>query len=265
MGIRVRMARIITLLTDFGTADYFVGAMKGEILCRAPDVHLVDLSHEIRPHDILHGAFVLRHAYAHFPPETIHVFVVDPGVGSQRRPVAVRANGYYFVGPDNGLLKLLLDESPFEAVVLDRPEWFRPEVSRTFHGRDIFAPVAAHLANGVPLEALGSPIRELTPAQWTRPIRGDAYIVGQILHVDRFGNLITNIRPEDLPPNRTPVFTAKDLRCRGLVPAYAAVDPGQALAIVGSAGFIELAIREGSAAGVFDLKVGQRVLVSWEP
>nr|BCX00090.1 MAG: hypothetical protein KatS3mg041_0136 [Bacteroidota bacterium] len=261
----MRPSGIITLLTDFGEQDYFVGAMKGEILSRAPDVRLVDLSHQVRAHDILHGAFILRHAYRHFPAGTVHLFVIDPGVGSARRPVAVLAHGHYFVGPDNGLLSLVLEDSPFEAVVLERREYFRSEISRTFHGRDLFAPVAAHLARGVELREFGTPISELVPACWPRPQRLAKGLKGQILHIDRFGNAITNLRPEDIPPVEQVRFRCGRLRCEGLASAYAAVEPGQPLAIVGSAGFIELSVREASAAALYGLHPGDPVILRWKP
>jgi S-adenosylmethionine hydrolase len=258
--------RVITLTSDFGQADWYVGAMKGVILSIAPDVMLVDISHEIRPHDIRQAAFILYAAVPCFPPGSIHLVVVDPGVGGARRPVAVRTGGpALFVAPDTGVLSYVLaaaHDPPALAVVLNDPHFHRQPVSRTFHGRDIFAPAAAHLARGLPLESLGDPIADLVtfpvPAPLPRPGGGWQ---GHVLHIDRFGNLILDVREEDLGAAAEGVVVeVAGRRIVGLARAYAEAAPGELLAYVGSTrGHLEVAIREGNAAESLGLAVGDGV------
>jgi hypothetical protein len=200
------MAEIVTVTTDFGTRDGYVAAMKGVILSIAPDATIVDISHEIMPQGVAEGAFVLAQAAHWFPPGTVHLVVIDPGVGGPRRAVAVETGRHRFVAPDNGVLtQALHGEDVIAAVSLTRPRYWRArEPSATFHGRDIFAPVAAHLATGVALSAVGEamPVDDLETLAASRPVEHpDGSIVGQIIHVDRFGNLISNI-PADLLSDR---------------------------------------------------------------
>ena len=194
----------VTLTTDFGLVDGYVAAMKGAMLRVAPDVRLVDVSHGVGPQDVMGAAFTLAQALPHFPDGTVHLAVVDPGVGTERCAVAARVvcasgEGYTFVGPDNGLLSLLLADPEAggvlaEAVVLDRPEaWGRAAPSATFHGRDVFGPVAARLALGAPLTSVGSPAGALAPLHWPLPITDDRGIDGMVLHVDHYGNCLTNV------------------------------------------------------------------------
>ena len=257
--------RIITLTTDFGQADGYVGTMKGVILGIAPGTTIVDLSHEIAPQDIAAGAFVLARAYPYFPPATIHVAVIDPGVGSTRRPILLSTPRGLFVGPDNGLFSpVLAAEDAVETYHLDRPERWLPVVSTTFQGRDIFAPVAAHLAQGVPPAALGTPVppaglvRLLAPA----PTVAGGEVRGQILYIDRFGNAITNIPAAllaGLGPAATLVVTAGGQEISGVQTTYAAGAPGALLALVGSAGLLEIAVRDGHAAHTLSCRVGDPV------
>ena len=196
---------LITLLTDFGTRDAYVGSLKGVILSLNPEVRLVDLSHEVDPQDIRAGAFMLAEAAAYFPPGTIHLAVVDPGVGSRRRALAARCRGHYWVGPDNGLFHLIFNRAPDLAMVsLENPAYFRPRVSATFHGRDIFAPVAAHLSLGVDLDDFGPRVTDPVSLAFPEPEFGPETIQGEIISVDRFGNLISNIPAGsgDLPTGR---------------------------------------------------------------
>ena len=241
------MNRVITLLTDFGTADYFVGAVKGAILSVNPQAVIVDLSHEIPPQDIEAGAFTLLAAYKTFPAGTIHVGVVDPGVGSERRPIIVSANEQFFVGPDNGLFTYICDRELSHRVVhVTSERYFRPHPSTTFHGRDIFAPVAAALSNGVALEEFGSRIDDAVrlPSLET-PLR--------IIHIDRFGNCVTNIRraEKSLVVNGQTISEFREF--------YGEGDDESLFAILGSAGFLEISVNGGSAAKRLGAKCGDPV------
>jgi len=240
---------VITLLTDFGTADYFVGAVKGAILSVNPAAVIADITHEIPPQDIAAGAFTLLAAYKTFPAGTIHLAVVDPGVGSTRRPIIVSANEQFFVGPDNGLFSYIYDREPLHKtfhVTADR--FFRPSVSSTFHGRDIFAPVAAALSNGVAPEELGPEINdEVRLPSLETPLR--------IIHIDRFGNCVTNIT-RDLSPREIVVKRRTISEFRQF---YGDGDDQSLFAIWGSAGFLEISVNGGSAAQVLGAKRGDEV------
>lgn len=258
------MACIITLLTDFGLQDGYVAAMKGVILNIAPQARLVDISHLIPPQDIRWGAYVLKSCYADFPTGAIHVAVVDPGVGTDRHAVAVRTSRHIFVGPDNGILSFVFEEEPCaETRLLENRRLFRPTISATFHGRDIFASVAAHLASGTPFDALGPPGNPLV-CPWVRPLILPDFLEGEVLGADRFGNIVTNIQKQHLNDfvqgkpfnifleNRDiPVFTF----------TYAQVPPGGALALVGSSDHLEISINQGNAADVYGARSGQKVRV----
>ncbi len=256
------MRAVITLCTDFGTRDGYVAAMKGVILSLAPGAQLVDITHEVPPQAVREAAFVLASAYGYFPPGTVHLVVVDPGVGSDRRLLAVRAGYYYFVAPDNGVLSLVLRaQATFEAVALTRRAYWREEVSHTFHGRDILAPVAAHLANGVPLSALGEPLREPVQLAWPAPERRGQTIIGHVLHIDRFGNLVTDIPAAMLFARTDWRVVVGRVRAAGIRPTYASVGRGEPLALIGSHGYLEVAVREGSAEKMAGAKVGDVVHV----
>lgn len=259
----------VVLLTDFGLADGYVGQMKGVLLGVAPGAPIVDLSHAVPPQDVRTGGFVLRTAYRTFPDGTVFCCVVDPGVGSDRRPVAVRvrADGrrYRLVGPDNGLFSAVLSEATVEAaVVLDDPGYHRDRVSRTFHGRDLFAPVAGHLARGVALETLGS---ALAVDRLVRLPGVPAVPVGRtwrvrIQHVDRFGNLVTNLRSERL--DRGPPGWRVRLDADDPIPVattFADVGLGDPVAYPGSSGFLEIGVRNGSAADELGLVLDGTVVV----
>lgn len=257
---------IITLLTDFGTADAFVGVMKGVILGIAPHVHLVDLTHEVPPQAVAVAAFLLDTAWREFPQGTIHLVVVDPGVGSSRRPLAAEGRHGRFVVPDNGVLTPVLEAGEVTALhALTRAEFFRRPVSRTFHGRDVFAPVAAHLANGVSVAALGPPVSDPVRLDLPRPEPlPDGGTAGRVLHVDRFGNLITNLPQALFDPDRgVPVVTVGGQRIRGLADSYAAAPAGHPGAIVGSAGTLEIFLPGGSAAAALDVARGASVTVTF--
>jgi hypothetical protein len=258
------VASIITLTTDFGTRDPFVGVMKGVMLQIAPAVRLVDLTHEISPHDVLEGALALEAAVGFFPPGTVHLAVVDPGVGSARRPLAVAAAGQQFVGPDNGLFSFLFSGEAWSAVLLENPAYRLPRVGETFHGRDLFAPAAAHLAVGIPLHRLGPPVTDPVVTPWPTAHRKGDRLVGEVVHVDRFGNLVTSLRTTDLralgPPSAL-VVEVEDKEVGRIVGCYADLPPGGSGALIGSSGRLEVSVREGSALAVTGARRGSTVRV----
>ena len=256
--------RVITLTTDFGEQDHYVGAMKGVILNTTPEVVLVDITHQIPPQNIRQAAYILSSAVPYFPTGSIHVAVVDPEVGTERRPLAVRTPRALYVAPDNGLLTPIYEtEGVVEAVHLTNSTYWLPHVSHTFHGRDIFAPVAAYLARGVPLNALGKPVppENLVRLEWHFPKElPDGRIEGMVVHIDHFGNIVTNIPADmlDAPPDVWE-FEAGKHRLRGLKGAYAEVEVGEPLALIGSNRTVEFSVREGNAAALLGVRVGDKV------
>jgi hypothetical protein len=279
---------IITLTTDFGSRDGFVAAMKGVILNICPDATLVDISHEVPPHDIAHGAFVLGSASQFFPQGTIHLAVVDPGVGSSRHPLLLVTHNGYFVGPDNGIFSyvVLADLQRFgmsvgelhgnlepmstiiipvpqacEAYILNRADYWLDEISSTFHGRDIFAPVAAHLARGIPSSTVGQELGEIKFLNIPQPVVHGDTIFGHVIFVDHFGNLITNIPTSFGIPKDVEVNIARRT-IAGLSQSYSDATLGL-LAIAGSHGYIEIAVRRGSAAQLLNAGVGTRLEVKF--
>jgi len=260
---------IITLTTDFGLADGYVGTMKGIILGISPTATIVDISHEIAPQDVHEAAYTLYAAYSYFPQGSIHVVVVDPGVGSERRAIALRTPQATFVAPDNGVLSYVVAGERVEEIVhVTNPRYHLPPVSRTFHGRDIFAPIAAHLARGIPLAELGEPLTEIVAFPLPRPqVRPDGTIVGQVIHIDRFGNLITSIMSKDLadhPLLREGIIGIKGQSIRGTANNYAEGAPGKLLALIGSSDHLEIAVSGGSASQTLEAKVGDEVLLKVE-
>lgn len=248
------MRPIITLLTDFGTADGYVAELKGVIVTAAPGVEIVDLSHDISPHDVEGARLAVARYWRRFPPGTVHVVVVDPGVGSSRAAIAVSCDGRFLVGPDNGVLSPALLAPTARAVSLPVPA----EAAPTFHGRDVLAPAAAALSRGMPLESLGvpwpGPVVRRTPEPAREP---DGRLRGEVIHVDRFGNAVTNLVGVrsgviHLGARRIPVART-----------YADVEPGAAVALVGSSGLLEVAVRDGSAAVILGL--GRGTVVWMEP
>jgi S-adenosylmethionine hydrolase len=256
---------VITLTTDFGLADAYVGAMKGVILGICPQAVLVDLSHTIPPQDVRAASFILASALPYFPEATVHLVVVDPGVGSDRRAIAAQGRRSAFVAPDNGVLTAaLVREEPVHAVELANPRYRLPSTSATFHGRDLFAPAAAHLASGVPLSDLGPPAPDLIALPWPRPEpQAAGTLLARVLHVDRFGNLVLNLRPDDVShwPRHQIVFELPGQRIVGLCQTFADVPPGAPLAYLGSSGFLELAVRQGSAAEEWAITAGMPIRV----
>jgi len=258
---------IITLTTDFGEADHYIACMKGVILQIAPGTQIIDVTHIIGPHDVVHAAFVIRQIFDHFPDGTIHVAVVDPGVGTTRRLIAARYSAQTVLAPDNGILSLVhRDFVLAELRAIQNPHIFRSEVSPTFHGRDILAPVAAHLSRGVGLDAVGPMIDHLEILNLDRvaPLP-DGGLEGQVLYVDHFGNLITNVSEDDLMQladgGHGMNVHVGPLRIGPLRRTYADVAPGEIVAIVGSAGMLEVAINQGNAAAQLRATPGTIVIV----
>ncbi len=252
---------IVTLLTDFGLRDGYVGAVKGVILSRCPAARLVDLSHEIAPGDIGAAAYVLGQSASYFPPDTVHLAVVDPGVGSRRRGIACRVGPQRYVAPDNGILSRVLDcAEPCRAFEIARAEAWRESVSPVFHGRDVFAPVAAHLAAGGELGELGAEIEVdgLARAGWPEPRREADGRIGCVVYVDHFGNLVTNLTAVDVPPEGELRVAGRSIP-RGRT--YSDVHEGALVALVGSSGLIEIAKNGGSAAALLGAAPGH--VVTW--
>jgi len=255
----------ITLTTDFGTGDWFVGTLKGVILGINPRATIVDITHEIPPGDIRGGAFALAASFRFFPAGTIHVAVVDPGVGSRRKAIGVQTANYFFVGPDNGVLSwALAKEKVNEVRALENKEYFLHPVSRTFHGRDIFAPVAAHLSRAVRMRKFGTMLKEFLRLPCPEPRRRkDGRIEGEVIYVDRFGNAITNIDASilaDVKNASGKVLVGGKCIC-STGGFYDSVARGKPVAVLGSSGFLEISINGGSAAKRFGLRPGTSVVV----
>lgn len=256
--------RSITLTTDFGLRDWFAGTMKAVILRIQPQAAVVDVTHDIPPGDIRAGAFALAASCRYFPRGTTHVAVVDPGVGSARRAIAVQTPDYFFVGPDNGLLSWALATEKVKTVrALENERYFLQPVSGTFHGRDIFAPVAAHLSRGVAIQKLGPSLHDYVRLDWPVPKLARDHVRGEIVYFDRFGNAITNIRAEtlhSLPKNPLYVSLTRKRLCP-IAAFYQSVPPGTSVAVLGSSGFLEIAVNGGSAALRLGLRLGDAVRV----
>ena len=275
------MSPIVTLTTDFGYDDAYVAAVKGAILNINPAASIVDVTHSVRPHDILQGAFILSGAYRYFPKQTVHVAIVDPGVGSERRGVILKTSSAIFVAPDNGILSYIIDDlfsiqdssvseqtqglteivfkKGLEAAAITDPRFWRHPVSPTFHGRDIFAPVAAGLSLGISPFEFGEKINSLHILPIAKPsVDADGSVVGQVSHVDRFGNLITNIRSDNLP-GKNITIEVRGRRIQGTSDYYA---QGEGIvAVVGSSGYLEISLRDGSACDFLDVGMGEEIVV----
>ncbi|MCG8407289.1 MAG: SAM-dependent chlorinase/fluorinase [Phycisphaerales bacterium] len=257
----------ITLITDFGESDHYVACLKGAILQRAPSAQIIDVTHLIQSHDVVHGAFVLRQVFEHFPAGTIHVVIVDPGVGTSRQILAARYGAQTILAPDNGLLSFVHRDFILDELrSVENSRLFLTEVSNTFHGRDIFAPVAGHLWQGMGLERVGPELHELELLNIERPhVLPQGGLEGQVLYVDHFGNVISNISAEDvetiqMPPEKLNVHVGP-LRIGPLHTTYAEARPGEVLAIIGSTGMLEVAINQGNAAAHLRASPGTIVVV----
>ena len=258
---------VITLLTDFGMRDGYPGIMKGVIWKIAPDVQIADISHAIKPQDIFHGALALSRTAPFFPPGTIHVAVVDPGVGTQRRPIGLQLGEHYFIGPDNGLFTLVMDHAEYhrdtiQAYHLNQSSYWLPDVSRVFHGRDIFAPVAAYLARGITLEKMGSIIHHPVRLEISHPepIQGGGWR-GQIIEIDTFGNLATNIDRSFLSPLGDVRVRISDRYINRLVNTFGDRPPGTLIALYGTTHDLIISVVNGDAAHALNVSIGDFVEV----
>lgn len=253
---------ILTFTTDFGTRDWFVGTMKGVALGINPRARIVDLTHEIQPGDIRAGAFALMAGCRYFPKGTVHMVVVDPGVGSSRRAIAVQTNDYFFVGPDNGVLSWALAHERIKSVRrLEESKYFLNNISRTFHGRDIFSPVGAHLSKGLPIQRLGREVKDWIRLPWPQPTKSREVIRGEVIYIDRFGNAITNFESQPEFNGRSAICEVnarRKARCQ-LADFYGAVPANRAVAVFGSSGYLEFAVNGGSAARKFGIEIGDSV------
>jgi S-adenosylmethionine hydrolase len=274
------MSSIITLTTDFGYDDAYVAAVKGAILSINPEANIIDISHSIMPRNILQAAFVLNAAYRYFPKQTVHMAVVDPGVGSERQGIIVKTPSALLVAPDNGILSYIINDlfqvesssnqyshnlekvifkTGLEAVAITDPRFWRHPVSPTFHGRDIFAPVAAGLSLGISLYEFGEKINSLHVFPIPKPsLDPEDNLIGQVLHVDRFGNLITNIKTDDLPGKDVMIEAAG--YCIQGISSYYTQDEG-VMAIMGSSGYLEISLRDGSACDFLGMVVGDEIKI----
>jgi S-adenosyl-L-methionine hydrolase (adenosine-forming) len=257
---------IVTLLTDFGSADYFVSSLKGRILSINPRARIVDITHDIPPQDIEAAAFTLFAGCDVFPPGTIHVAVVDPGVGTSRKPIMIETSKMFFVGPDNGIFSYVCERyGPRKIIHLNNEKYFSPPVSPTFNGRDVFAPVAAALSNGVKPARLGTPISEMVQLPSLKPSTSlDGKLLARIIHIDRFGNCVTNITARELTAEM--IAKGASLRVKGKKItsfrryfAEETGDPSKVFAVWGSAGFLEIAAANDSAAKILNAKRGDAV------
>jgi S-adenosylmethionine hydrolase len=257
---------IITLTTDYGTADHLVGAMKGVILKINPDAQIIDISHNVMPFDILDGALTIGQAYRYYPPRTIHMVVVDPGVGSQRRPLLVSGDQHYFVAPDNGVLSLIYERDQRLTVRhVTAEHYFLNPISNTFHGRDIFAPVAAWLSKNWQTPSFGDEVTDYARFSMPKPKAANNTVKGVVLKVDNFGNLITNLTPEDVPQVLASPANLKvavgGKQVTKVAQTYSQGAQGEPFVIVGSGGFLEISMNKGNAARALGAQRGAEVTV----
>ncbi len=254
---------LITLTTDFGYQDYYVSAMKAQILSVGRNLHLIDISHAIPPQDIMAGAWVIRNAAYLFPKGSIHVCVIDPGVGGCRKPVLIESEGHFFIGPDNGLFSLVTSNREFTAWQITNRRFMNAAVSNTFHGRDVFAPAAAHLASGAAPAEFGPELDEIVTYRWADPIHDSEGIQGWILHIDHYGNLITNIPAELIEPHRdesVKIYAGTTI-LRGINSTYTDVETGEPVALIGSSGMLEISVNQGRAEELLNIRKGAAVSV----
>lgn len=259
---------VLSLTTDFGLTDGFVGVMKGVIYAIAPEAKIVDISHLIAPQSVLQGAYTMGRAVPFFPPGSVHVGVVDPGVGTERRPIGAHLGEHFFIAPDNGLLTPLILEAErkgevLEFIHLDNPDFWLPKVSATFHGRDIFAPCGAHLAAGVPFRELGTPVTDPVRLELPRPEKTDRGWQAHVAIVDIFGNLTTDLPAEALAGRRDVLVRIRGREIGGVVDSYGHRSAGELVAVIDSEDYLEIAVVNGSAALALNAQVGEFVEVTF--
>jgi S-adenosyl-L-methionine hydrolase (adenosine-forming) len=263
----VLSAKIVTLTSDFGLRESYVAEMKAVILSILSKAVIVDITHEIAKFDVRMGAYVLASAVPYFPKGAVHVAVIDPGVGTQRRPIIIQTKQSCFVGPDNGLLTLAAEKQGIRRInELANPRFTLPKVSNTFHGRDIFAPAAAHLLRGVKPEDFGPEIPEAVKPEFSKITRRNSTIIGEVLHVDGFGNIITNINEKEFVRSQLKNAVRVELQAHKLklkiCKAYGEVEPNKSLAIIGSHGLLEIALNQDNAAEKFKVKIGDTITIT---
>ena len=263
----MQVSGIITFTTDFGTSDPYAGVMKGIALGANPGARLIDITHEIPAHDILHAAFTLEWTYFHFPPGTIHVAVIDPGVGGGRKNIAVLTENYIFVGPDNGVFtQVLAKEPPREIRMIKNPPFVLSQISGTFHGRDVFAPCAGHLSAGKPFEEIGLLVKRIKKLDYPRPTREKNLLKGEVVSIDSFGNMITNISEkvfrEFIGKHKFEIYFGAERFAR-IMRHYNDVNQGLPLVLFGSSCYMEISMNEGNAAEYFMSSVGSPVTIRW--
>lgn len=257
------MTTVITLTTDFGTRDGFVAQMKGVILAICPRASVVDVTHDIEPFSVMQAALVLKGVSSYFPRGTIHVAVVDPGVGSTRRGLVLRRKERIFIGPDNGIFSLLQPTTgSWEMREIQNPKYMLPDPHPTFHGRDVFSPVAAHLAREKPFNEVGPLVDDPVTLSIPRPTVSEEGVVGEIIYADRFGNLTTNIEASMLT-GKVGTLTLKESSFSGLSSHFAQVEPGRPVALINSFGYLEIAVNQGNAREAFNSSTGDPVHVHW--
>jgi S-adenosylmethionine hydrolase len=259
--------KIISLLTDFGLRDGYVGVMKGVIWQIVPEIQIADISHNISPQNILEGAIAWGRTVPYFPDGSVHIGVIDPGVGTQRRPIAARLGSHFFVLPDNGLISIMLDSAekkdhPIEFVHLDNPKYWLSEISNVFHGRDIFSPVGAHLAEGIQLNELGSPIDDPVLLEIPRPHSSPNSVRGEVISIDNFGNLASNILQSDLDGLGAVTVHIAGAEIDGLVNTFGERPPGELIALYGTRADLLISVVNGNAAQHLKVNVGDSIEVN---
>ena len=257
---------IITLTTDFGLRDPYVAEMKAVILKVCPATIIVDITHQIEKFNIRMGAYILAAAASYFPEGTIHIVVVDPGVGTKRRAILIQTKQSYYIGPDNGVLTLAAKNQGIKHIYrIENPRFMLPRISNTFHGRDVFAPAAAHLANGISPSEFGPEIHKIVTPRFAKITKRENTLTGEVIHIDGFGNVITNLREKDLESMRVKSMVnlkLKNVRLKlKLCKAYSEVGAQKPLAIIGSHNFLEISINQGNAAETFKTKVGGKITI----
>ncbi|MCJ7578860.1 MAG: SAM-dependent chlorinase/fluorinase [candidate division Zixibacteria bacterium] len=264
---------MITLLTDFSTKDGYVGAVKGVIKRINPQAEIVDVTHDIDSYDVLGAAFALNNFYKYFPKGTIHLAVVDPGVGSLREPILIRTKDFLFVGPDNGIFSFIYQrEDITDIIIISNKKYFLAEPSGTFHARDIFAPVAAYLSLGIKIDEFGSPAKECVKFIISKPEAKGRSLKGEVIHIDRFGNLITNIPADLLENKRNAEIIVGKRKIKGISRSYFEIketcsersESKRLGALIGSSNFLELAVNQGSAQKLLKAKVGNPIRINFE-